>query len=122
MSILVVTYSLLPQGIYPLPVEQSIQAMKHILEDIGKPPSRMLLAGDSAGATLPLTFLRMQCIRFPECLGMKAQGSNSILGVTTTRSLFITMLRSKLNQNLGTSAISRAFADRRLMPHCRQTD
>ena len=50
MSILVVIYSLLQQGIYPVPVERSIQAMKHILEDIRKPPSRMLLAGDSAGA------------------------------------------------------------------------
>ena len=65
MSVLVVTYSLLPQGIYPVPVEQSIYAMKHILEDIGKPPSKMLLAGDSAGATLVLDVLAHATHPFP---------------------------------------------------------
>ena len=60
-----VTYSLLPQGIYPVPVEQSIQAMKHILEDMEKPPSRMILAGDSAGATLALGVLVHATHPFP---------------------------------------------------------
>ncbi len=64
-AILVVTYSLLPRFTYPVPVEQSIWAMKYILEDMKKDPSRMILAGDSAGATLTLVVAAHAIHPFP---------------------------------------------------------
>ena len=81
MSILVVTYSLLPQGIYPVPVEQSIYAMKHILEDIGKPPAKMILAGDSAGATLALDVLAHATHPFPGVPRYKSATSVHLRGL-----------------------------------------
>ena len=64
-SILVVTYALLPHNTYPVPVKQSIWAMKYILDDMKKDPSRIILAGDSAGATLALDVVAHAMHPFP---------------------------------------------------------
>lgn len=57
VSVLVVSYSLTPSVAYPVPVEETIWAMKYIFEGLKKDPSRLIVAGDSAGATLALNVI-----------------------------------------------------------------
>ncbi|KAF8900369.1 Alpha/Beta hydrolase protein [Mucidula mucida] len=52
----VFSYSLIPEGIFPTPFKQLIQAIVYLVES-GTPPSNIYLVGDSAGANLILQLL-----------------------------------------------------------------
>ncbi|KAF8987478.1 hypothetical protein BDZ89DRAFT_1087709 [Hymenopellis radicata] len=49
----VLSYSLIPEGIFPTPLKQLLQTISHLVER-GTPASEIYLVGDSAGANLIL--------------------------------------------------------------------
>ncbi|GIC92351.1 putative epsilon-lactone hydrolase [Aspergillus udagawae] len=51
------TYTLTPHAAYPTQFEEAVEALRYIVEDLGRSPSQILLAGDSAGANLCLAVL-----------------------------------------------------------------
>lgn len=55
-AIFALEYTLVPDGTYPTQLEQTITGYDHVCH-ITKDPSRVCLAGDSAGATLQLSLL-----------------------------------------------------------------
>ncbi|GFF61589.1 alpha/beta hydrolase fold protein [Aspergillus lentulus] len=51
------TYTLTPHAAYPTQFQEAVEALRYILEDVGRSPSQILLVGDSAGANLCLAVL-----------------------------------------------------------------
>ncbi|KAH8659975.1 Alpha/Beta hydrolase protein [Xylariales sp. PMI_506] len=57
LSAFVLQYGLIPEAVYPRQLEQTIAAFNYLTKDMGKSPSQVILAGDSAGGNLALAFL-----------------------------------------------------------------
>ncbi|GKZ74306.1 hypothetical protein AnigIFM60653_009927 [Aspergillus niger] len=51
------TYTLTPHGAYPVQFRQAVETLRYVLEDLGRSPAEVLIAGDSAGANLCLAIL-----------------------------------------------------------------
>jgi acetyl esterase/lipase len=52
-----VTYTLTPHARYPTQFCEAVEALRYIIEELGRSPSEIILAGDSAGANLCLALL-----------------------------------------------------------------
>ncbi|KKK12821.1 hypothetical protein ARAM_001173 [Aspergillus rambellii] len=52
LAIFALTYTLAPVATYPTQLRQAVEALRHVLVDQGRRPSRVLLGGDSAGGNL----------------------------------------------------------------------
>ena len=68
-SVLTIDYRLAPESLFPAPVEDAISAYRWLL-DQGHDPSRLSIAGDSAGGGLTvatLVSLRDQVLPLPSC-------------------------------------------------------
>ena len=52
-----VTYTLTPHATYPTQFREAVEALRYVLEDLGRSPSEVILVGDSAGANLCLAIL-----------------------------------------------------------------
>ncbi|GKZ36253.1 hypothetical protein AbraIFM66950_007250 [Aspergillus brasiliensis] len=52
-----VTYTLTPHATYPTQFREAVEALRYVIEDLGRPPSEVILVGDSAGANLCLAIL-----------------------------------------------------------------
>ncbi|KAM3517347.1 hypothetical protein NHJ13051_009060 [Beauveria bassiana] len=52
LCVFAVTYTLAPHGRYPVQLTQSVEALRHVLEQTGRSPGNVLLGGDSAGGNL----------------------------------------------------------------------
>ncbi|KAL3445813.1 Alpha/Beta hydrolase protein [Aspergillus insuetus] len=52
-----VTYTLTPHATYPTQFCEAVEALRYIIEELGRSPSEIILAGDSAGANLCLALL-----------------------------------------------------------------
>ncbi|KAL7762823.1 hypothetical protein ACKLNR_006181 [Fusarium oxysporum f. sp. zingiberi] len=50
-------YTLIPQASYPVQFDQAVEALRYVLEDLGRSPQDVILAGDSAGGNLCLAIL-----------------------------------------------------------------
>ena len=50
-------YTLTPRGSYPTQLRQAVEGVRYILNDTHRPPSRVILGGDSAGANLVMSIL-----------------------------------------------------------------
>lgn len=50
-------YTLAPEGVYPLQIAQSVEALRHVLSLPHRSPESVLLGGDSAGGNLVLAVL-----------------------------------------------------------------
>lgn len=57
MATLFLEYSLVPHATYPTQVIEAVEALNYVLNDLKRPASDILLAGDSAGANLALAIL-----------------------------------------------------------------
>jgi acetyl esterase/lipase len=57
VSIVVLSYSLAPEHLYPTQLIQAATLLKHLLEDLKLKPSSLILMGDSAGGNLVLSVL-----------------------------------------------------------------
>ncbi|KAJ5965244.1 hypothetical protein N7481_011958 [Penicillium waksmanii] len=51
------TYTLTPHGIYPVQFGEAVETLRYVLEDVGRSPGEVLIAGDSAGGSLCLAIL-----------------------------------------------------------------
>jgi acetyl esterase/lipase len=51
------TYTLTPHASYPVQFGEAVETLRYVLEDIGRSPGDILIAGDSAGAGLCLSLL-----------------------------------------------------------------
>jgi acetyl esterase/lipase len=51
------TYTLTPHSTYPTQFCEAVETLNYILQDLGRHPSEVILAGDSAGANLCLAIL-----------------------------------------------------------------
>jgi acetyl esterase/lipase len=51
------TYTLTPHGAYPVQVGEAVETLRYILEEVGRAPGEILIAGDSAGGSLCLAIL-----------------------------------------------------------------
>lgn len=51
------TYTLTPHATYPTQFQQAVEALRYVLNDVGRSPSEVILAGDSAGGNLCLAIL-----------------------------------------------------------------
>ncbi|KAH8703915.1 putative epsilon-lactone hydrolase [Talaromyces proteolyticus] len=52
-----VTYTLTPHATYPTQFCEAVEALRSVIEDLGRSPSEVVLTGDSAGANLCLALL-----------------------------------------------------------------
>ncbi|KAE8139372.1 Alpha/Beta hydrolase protein [Aspergillus pseudotamarii] len=52
-----VTYTLAPHATYPTQFREAVEALRYVIEELGRSPSEIILAGDSAGANLCLALL-----------------------------------------------------------------
>ncbi|KAF3391102.1 hypothetical protein DPV78_011077 [Talaromyces pinophilus] len=52
-----VTYTLTPHATYPTQFCEAVEALRYIIEDLGRSPREIILVGDSAGANLCLALL-----------------------------------------------------------------
>lgn len=51
------TYTLTPNKAYPFQFVEAVETLRYVLEDLGRSPREVLIAGDSAGASLCLAIL-----------------------------------------------------------------
>lgn len=52
-----VTYTLTPHATYPTQFCEAIEALRYVIQDLGRSPREVILVGDSAGANLCLALL-----------------------------------------------------------------
>ena len=52
-----VRYTLTPHATYPTQLREAVEGLRYVLEELGRPPSEVILAGDSAGGNLSLAVL-----------------------------------------------------------------
>lgn len=52
-----VTYTLMPHATYPTQLCEALEALRYVIEDLGRSPEDIILLGDSAGANLCLAIL-----------------------------------------------------------------
>ncbi|KAI9812883.1 MAG: hypothetical protein M1827_004401 [Pycnora praestabilis] len=57
VAILILSYTLAPERQYPRQLEQGVETLRYVIETMGKAPSNVVLAGDSAGGNLALAVL-----------------------------------------------------------------
>jgi len=57
VSFLFVAYTLVPMATYPTQFREGVEALDYVLNDLGRFPSDVLLAGDSAGGNMCLAVL-----------------------------------------------------------------
>lgn len=56
-AFLFVEYSLVPHATYPVQFREGVEALQYLLKDMGRSPSDIILAGDSAGGNMCLAIL-----------------------------------------------------------------
>ncbi|KAK3068185.1 hypothetical protein LTR53_014454 [Teratosphaeriaceae sp. CCFEE 6253] len=57
ISVVIPSYTLAPQGQYPLQLKQAVEALHWLISVQGKDPGKIVIAGDSAGANLAIAVL-----------------------------------------------------------------
>ncbi|KAK0254405.1 hypothetical protein LTR91_002756 [Friedmanniomyces endolithicus] len=57
ISVVIPSYTLAPEGQYPLQLRQAAEVLQWLVEKQGKSPGNIILAGDSAGANLSVAVL-----------------------------------------------------------------
>jgi acetyl esterase/lipase len=57
VAFLFVAYTLVPFGTYPVQFREGVEALDYVLNDLGRFPSDVILAGDSAGGNMCLAVL-----------------------------------------------------------------
>jgi acetyl esterase/lipase len=80
IAFLFVEYTLVPHATYPTPIVQAIEATNHVLTELKRPASDIILAGDSAGGNMSLGVLsqimhpspELPNVQIPEGQNLKA--------------------------------------------------
>lgn len=70
-AFLFVEYTLVPHGTYPTQIREGVESLQYVLEDLGRSPADVLLAGDSAGGNMALAVLSHISHPLPELPALK---------------------------------------------------
>ncbi|KHN97391.1 Alpha/beta hydrolase fold-3 [Metarhizium album ARSEF 1941] len=65
LAVFVLTYTLAPGATHPTQLTQAVEALRYILDEAGRRPSRVLIGGDSAGGNLVMGVLSHLAHRHP---------------------------------------------------------
>ena len=57
VAVIMLSYTLTPQARYPRQLQQGVELLRYLTTTLGKDPSNIILAGDSAGGNLALAVL-----------------------------------------------------------------
>jgi acetyl esterase/lipase len=57
ISVLMLAYSLAPEAVHPMQLREAAVVLEHLIHDTGRSPSKLFLAGDSAGGNLVMSLL-----------------------------------------------------------------
>ena len=49
IAIFFLSYTLTPHAVYPTQLKQAVEALRYIIEEVGRSPSNVFIGGDSAG-------------------------------------------------------------------------
>lgn len=52
LGVLFVAYPLMPQAVFPRQFQEAVNSIRYVLEDVKRPPSQIMVGGDSAGGNL----------------------------------------------------------------------
>lgn len=61
-----ITYTLTPDATYPTQFREAVEALRYVVEDVGRSPRDIILVGDSAGGNLCLALLSQIAHPSPE--------------------------------------------------------
>lgn len=73
LSVLMLAYTLVPEAVYPAQLREAAVVLAHLIRDTGRSPSKVLLAGDSAGGNLVLSLLSHILHPHPHVFALKLE-------------------------------------------------
>lgn len=73
ISVLMLAYTLVPEAVYPAQLREAAVVLAHLVHDTGRSPSRVFLAGDSAGGNLALSLLSHILHPHPDVFAVKLE-------------------------------------------------
>ncbi|KAL1603038.1 hypothetical protein SLS59_004694 [Nothophoma quercina] len=73
VAVLMLAYTLVPEAVYPTQLREAAMILTHLVEDTGRPPSRIFVAGDSAGGNLALSLLSHLLHPHPDVFPIKLE-------------------------------------------------
>lgn len=71
VSVLLLAYTLVPEAVFPTQLREAAVVVRHLVYQTGRSPSRILLAGDSAGGNLALSVLSHMLHPHPDVFALK---------------------------------------------------
>ncbi|EXJ72761.1 uncharacterized protein A1O5_03908 [Cladophialophora psammophila CBS 110553] len=81
IAFLFLEYSLVPHATYPKPIYEAIEAVKYVMEDLKRPASEIMLAGDSAGGNMCLGVLSQIMHPYSEFPELKLADGEKLKGI-----------------------------------------
>lgn len=73
ISVLLLAYTLAPEAVYPTQLREAAVVIAHLVRDTGRSPSKIFVAGDSAGGNLVLSLLSHILHPHPDVLALKLE-------------------------------------------------
>ena len=84
IAFLFLEYTLVPHATYPKPIYEAVESVKYVLEELHRPASQIMLAGDSAGGNMclgVLSHLMHPSPEFPEIKLAEEDKLKAIVGI-----------------------------------------
>ncbi|KAJ4985157.1 alpha/beta hydrolase [Stagonosporopsis vannaccii] len=73
VSVLLLAYTLVPEAVFPVQLREAVVVLSHLVYETKRPPSRIFLAGDSAGGNLALSVLSHILHPHPDVFAVKLE-------------------------------------------------
>jgi acetyl esterase/lipase len=84
IAFLFLEYTLVPHATYPRPIYEAVESVKYVMEELHRPASQIILAGDSAGGNMclgVLSHIMHPSPEFPELKLGEGDKLKAIVGV-----------------------------------------
>ncbi|OQU97655.1 hypothetical protein CLAIMM_03550 [Cladophialophora immunda] len=81
IAFLFLEYSLVPHATFPKPIYEAVESVKYVMEDLKRPASEIILAGDSAGGNMCLGVLSQIMHPSPEFPELKLADGEKLKGI-----------------------------------------
>jgi acetyl esterase/lipase len=81
IAFLFLEYTLVPHATFPKPIYEAVEAVKYVMEDLKRPASQIMLAGDSAGGNMCLGVLSQIMHPSPELPELKLGESEKLKAI-----------------------------------------
>ncbi|KAF3035570.1 hypothetical protein E8E12_005402 [Didymella heteroderae] len=73
MSVLMLAYTLVPEAVYPAQLREAAVVIAHLIHDTSRSPSKIFVAGDSAGGNLVFSLLSHILHPHPDVFALKLE-------------------------------------------------